>query len=364
MSVILSNLDYYGCANMPEADGSTVGGAVDFSKKVTFSDISPTGTVDYVSDSASDTATIIEVEGRDSTGATKTETKTLTGTTVVTGSQSFERLLFGAASGAGTGGPLANPGGTSAAGNVAAISHTPVVSAHTMQAGSANSTASAPAIAKLQSGDGASVAIGQIIRTTGGTGPNQIRQIVAINPGGLGADFVAVNADWSVVPDATTTYNVHQGMYFAKTPNQVTAVIRAFATATADVGGGSTRVFNEKIFAVNNNTTIALTVAAILKEVDPAGLYTVGGALDFALTSVLNDTGTVANRQTAPASGITAYSSGAAPQSINVPSPQNLPSGAAPNAAGAQGVWLKLTLPAGAAAAKGSFTMRQTGSST
>lgn len=78
----------------------------------------------------------------------------------------------------------------------------------------------------------------------------------------------------------------------------------------------------------------------------------------------LNATATVANRQTAPVSGITSFSSGAAPQTINVPSPQNLPSGAAPNAAGAQGIWMKLTLPAGIAASKSFFTMRGTGNST
>lgn len=359
MSVLISDLQFYGCANMPEADASTIGGAVDFSKQVVFADISPSGTVNYVSDSASDTATIITVKGRDSTGVIQTETKTLTGTTAVSGTQSFERLLYGAASGAGTGGPIANPGGTAAVGNIAAISNTAVVSG-TAQAGSANATATAPAIFKLAAGQGASVAVGQIVRTTGGTGPNQLRQIVAINPGGLGADVVAVNANWGTVPDATTTYTVNQGMFFAKTPNQVTAVIRAFATSSADVAGGSNRNYYEKIFAVNNNTTTALTVAQIIKQVDPTGAT----GFQIALTNVLNDTGTVANRQTAPASGITAFTTGAAPQTINVPSPQNLPSGAAPNSAGAQGIWLNLQLNAGTAAGKTTFTIRATGSTT
>jgi hypothetical protein len=78
----------------------------------------------------------------------------------------------------------------------------------------------------------------------------------------------------------------------------------------------------------------------------------------------LNDTGTVTNRQTAPATGITAFTTGSAPQTIAVPGAQNLPSGAAPNAAGAQGVWLNLLLTAGLAAAQTSFTMRATGTTT
>ena len=41
------------------------------------------------------------------------------------------------------------------------------------------------------------------------------------------------------------------------------------------------------------------------------------------------------------------------PALISVPGAGNLPSGAAPNIAGAQGVWLRLTLPAGTAAYKG-----------
>jgi hypothetical protein len=42
----------------------------------------------------------------------------------------------------------------------------------------------------------------------------------------------------------------------------------------------------------------------------------------------------------------------------SVPSPGNLPSGPAPNAADAHGVWLRLTLPAGATAHKGSADFR------
>src|ERR1019366_867566 len=150
------------------------------------------------------------------------------------------------------------------------------------------------------------------------------------------------------------------GFLFEILPNPVTSIVRPFSGAAADVSGGSSRAYVEKIFCVNNNTTTALTLASIIKQVDPAG----SGVLQIALTNVLNDMGTVANRQTAVGSGITAYTSGAAPQTINVPSPQNLPSGSAPNSAGAQGIWLQLTLAAGIAAQKTSFTLRDSGTTT
>lgn len=348
MSCLNTDLVFYGSANMPTTDGATAGGAVDFTKRVSFTDLAATGLIDYVSSSASDTATTLAVKGRDATGVIQTETKTLTGVTPVAGSQSFERLLQAVA------------GGTAAVGDIAAISHTAVVTG-TAQAGAAASS-SAGATITLQSGQGASCAIGEIIRITNNTpsgANNQLRYIVAIS-----GDVVTVNRDWGTVPSSATTYGVYHGFLLEILPNPVTSVVSIYQQESADVPGGSTRTFYTKIFVVNNNTTTALTLASILKQADPSGLYSGSGALDFALCSALNDTGTTANRQTGPGSGITSYSSGAAPQTIAVPSPQNLPSGAAPNAAGAQGVWLKLTLPAGIAAAKGSATMRTTGTTT
>lgn len=344
-SVNPSNLRFYGSANMPDVDGATTGGAVDFTTKIFFDDITPNGLMDYVSSSASDTAATITITGRDATGVIVTETKTLTGTTPVNGSQTFERLLKGAA------------GGTTAVGDIAAISHTPLISAHTAQAGSANSTGTTPALMKLQAGDGATAVPGTIIRTASGTGPNQIRQV--IDNTSYGTDIVAVSRDWGTVPDATTTYNVHHGFLFDLSPNQITKIRRPFYNAAADVAGGSNRTYYEKVFAVNDNTGTALTQAAISKQADPSG-----GTLQLALTTALNDTGTVVNRQTAPGTGIGSFTTGAAPQSLNVPGAQNLPSGAAPNSGGAQGIWLSLLLTAGLAPAKTSFKLRSAGQTT
>jgi hypothetical protein len=344
MSVLKSQLRIYGSANMPDVDGTTTGGAVTTSNKVVFQDITPTGLVDYVSGSASDTAVVLTVSGRDSTGVIQTEAKTLTGTTKVAGAQSFERLLKVVAS------------GTTAVGDTAVLSHTAVVAAHTATAGAA-ATSTLDATVSLQTGDGASVAAGDIFRPTNNlpAGVNfQLREIINIS-----GDVISVSKDWAIVPTSATTYDIYQGMLLDLTPNLITQVRRPFYNAAADVSGGSSRTFYEKVFAVDNNTTTALTVANILKQVDPSS-----GTLEFALTNALNDTSTIATRQTLPSVAITAFSTGSAPQTIAVPSPQNLPSGAAPNAAGAQGIWLALTLTAGLAPAKTSFTMRISGQTT
>lgn len=343
MSVLPSDLAFYGSANMPDVDSATTGGALNTAILINFNDITPNGTMNYVSSSASDTAAILTLSGRDASGVIQTEAKTLTGTTAVAGTQTFERLMKGVAS------------GTTAVGDIAAISNTAIVTG-TAQTGSAASSSASAGIT-VASGQGASCAIGMIIRITNNlpAGVNfQLRRIVAIS-----GDIISVNRDWSTVPTVATTYGIYHGMLFDISPNQVTQNRRPFYNIASDVTGGSNRTYYEKIFAVNTNTTTALTVASVIKQADPSS-----GTLQFALTTVLNDTGTVTNRQTAPATGITSFSSGSAPQTINVPSPQNLPSGGPPNAAGAQGLWLSLLLTAGLAAAKTSFTLRVTGTTT
>lgn len=349
MSVATHDIRYYGSANMPDVDGVTTGGAVDFAKKISFADMAANGTVNYVSSSASDTAATLAVTGRDASGVSQTETKTLTGTTAVAGSQTFERLLKGVA------------GGTPAVGDIAAISNTKVLSARTCQTGAANATGVTPPVIKLQSGDKASVSIGQIIRMINNTpaGVNfQLREIISVDAA-LGTDIVAINRDWGTIPTSSSTYDVHNGMLLELAPNQITQVRRPFYAAAADILSGSARTFYEKIFAVDNNTVTALLSASITKQVDPSG-----GTLGFALTTALNDTGSVATRQTAPVTGIGSFNVSAAPQSTVVPGAGNLPSGAAPNAAGAQGVWLSLLLAAGAAPGKTSLTMRASGTTT
>lgn len=367
MSVTPNNLVAYGSLNMAEADGVTVGGAIDFTKRIAFYDISPSGTVDVVSSAALDTATKMQVQGRDPTGVIQTPAAvTLTGTTPVIGSQAFERMLCAILSGGNTASgstfPLTNPGGTAAVGDVAVYAHTPVVAAHTAQTGSANTSGTTPPLMKLQTGDGASVLAGQIVRITSGTGANQLRQIIATS--GYGADVVAINRDWAAVPDNTSVYSVVQGMLFEVSPNPVTAITRCFATAAADVPTGSARYFFEKVFVVNNNAVTALTAAQV-EIVSETPILPSGALLDVGLCTALNDTNTCNPRQQISSfvpTGCGAFVT--QPALVSVPSPGNLPSGTAPNSAGAQGVWMRLTLPAGTAAYKGSADLRVQGTTT
>lgn len=347
-SVVESDVRVYGSASMPDVDGSTVGGAVTFGKEIFFSDVLANGLVDYVSESASDTAVVITVSGRDATGVIVTEAKTLTGTTLVNGTQTFERLLKALCT------------GTAAVLNVAALSHTKVLTGRTAQSGSA-AVGSVAAYIQLQSGDGASVALGQIIRIANNSPAGvqfQLRRIVRIS-----GDFAYVDEAWSTVPTSATTYDVHVGLKFRKAPNLITECRRAFYNCASDVPGGSSRTFYEKVFFNNDNAVTALTLVTVTKQVDPSS-----GALQIAVCKALNDTQTAANRQTLPTNGDASaltFTAGAAPQSQNVPSPQNLPASlGAGNAAGAQAVWLALTLTAGLAAAKTSFDLRAQGQST
>jgi hypothetical protein len=368
MSVLPSDIVVYGSADMPETDGAAIGGGVDFTRRVAFYDITPAGNVDVISTSLSDTATKITYSGRDSTGAVQSQTLTLNGQRWVTGSQPLERLLGAALSGASANGPLTDPGGAAAAGDVTLAAHgcvlptgtvTTDATVHTAQTGSTNHSGATPALFKLQSGDGAAVSAGQIIWTESGTGANQLRQIIGTT--GYGTDTVAVSRDWTSVPDTTTTYKILEGMLFEISPNPVTSVVRLFSSSAADVAAGSQRTYYEKVFLVNNNTAAAL-IGAQIEVANETRAMPSGALLDLALTTALNDTGAVANRQTAPSSGISAFTM--QPALLSVPSPGNLPSGPAPNAAGAQGVWLRLTLPAGTAAYKGAAALRIQGTTT
>ncbi len=368
MSVLPSDIVAYGSADMPEADGVTIGGGPDLTRRIAFYDVTPAGTCDVISSSALDTATRITVYGRDPTGAIQNYTATLNGQNWVTGAQTFERLLYAALSGATASGPVANPGGTAATGDVALAAHGCVLPAssvstdtnvHTCQSGSANPAGVTPTLMHLQAGDGANVAVGQLVWTKGGTGPNQIRQIIAV--AGYGTDLVAVSRAWGTVPDNTTTYKILQGMMFEIGPNPVTAVIRCFSTAAADVPTGATRAFYEKVFIVNNNTATALTGAQIEIASETPTLPS-GATLNLALCTALDDVNTATNRQTAPAAGAGAFVT--QPALVAVPGAGNLPPGAAPNTAGAQGVWLQLTLSPGTAAYKGSADLRAQGTTT
>jgi hypothetical protein len=368
MSVTPNNIIIYGSANMPEADGVTIGGPVDFTKRVAFYDISPAGTVDWVSTSTSDTAVKAQITGRDATGAIQTPAAvTLNGQTVVLGSQTFERIGAAVITG-GAIASLSNPGGTAPLGDIAVMAHACVLPAssattdttyHIAQ-GAANTSGTTPPTLTLQSGDGTNVSPGQLIWLRTGTGANQLRMIVATS--GYGTDVVAVNRDWTTLPVSGTTYKIVQGLLFENSPNQVLAITRCFWTAAADVPTGSARYFFEKVFVVNTNTATALTAGQI-EIVSESPTLPSGALLDIGLCTALNDINTCNPRQQASGFlpiGVSSFAT--QPAFVNVPGSGNLPAGN--SAAGAQGVWMRLTLPAGTAAYKGSADLRTQGTTT
>ena len=124
--------------------------------------------------------------------------------------------------------------------------------------------------------------------------------------------------------------------------------------------GGVTRAFYEKVFVLNTNATTALTGAAV-ELASESGALPPGALLDLALTKILNDTATTANRQTLPTNGdASALVFVTQPAFISVIAlPGNLPSGN--TAAGAQGLWLRLTLPPGTGPYAGAADIRATG---
>lgn len=101
----------------------------------------------------------------------------------------------------------------------------------------------------------------------------------------------------------------------------------------------------EKIFIKNTNGSLALTSSVVKENSDPSGVIT------FALAAAIDDTATTTNRVTTP--GLTFNSS-----NKNVPNSQNLSSGSA------IGVWLDLTLAAGNAALKTTWTGEIDGNTT
>lgn len=395
------------------------GGLVDFSAKLDFSDVTSGDKLDLVSSSASDTKCKFLQTGRDTAGIIQNETLTATGQTVVTGTQAWDRLLqttlaavttssasitaaatslsvtLGTAfyspsnynimmgreimtvtGGQGTTTLTVTRGALSTTatahasgdniylmpiGDIGIVDHTKVITNNTAQSGGALSGAQ-PAYIRLAAGSAASVSLGQILRTQGGTGANQIRQIIStsVTSGGSTlSDAVGVDSAWGTVPDNTTTYDIWNGAKYDISPNPIGTIRRFLYNAAADVAGGSQKLFYQKVFSVNNNTTIALTAAQV-QDVANTGTLPGGATLDLAVATASNDSQIVATRQTAFSTGYGSYV--VQPSATNYgANGGNLVSGSAPNAAGAQGVVLRLTLNAGTNPYKGYADLRTTG---
>lgn len=120
---------------------------------------------------------------------------------------------------------------------------------------------------------------------------------------------------------------------------------RAFYDVTAPGASGSPVARYEKIFLKNNNTSSGL-INGQVQEVSGVGQYL---KVDFALETAFGNTQTVANRLTAPTSNVTAFGGG----------PINLPGNMLPGQY--VGVWLRLLLNPGDAAADDIYRLTVSG---
>lgn len=92
MPIATTDLKKYGAASRPEDDVAASGGAIDTLCVLEVTQMASTTTLEAVSTSAADTMNLT-ITGRDATGAIVTQTLALTGTTVRSFSQTFERFL-------------------------------------------------------------------------------------------------------------------------------------------------------------------------------------------------------------------------------------------------------------------------------
>lgn len=248
MTILESDIQIHGSAVMPEDDlAANIGGAIDLGTVVSFEDLTANSRVEAISSVAGDVMTMT-ITGRNAAGEIVTEVKALTGTTVVTFTTIWKRLL-------------------------------------------------------------------KVVLASVSTGTVTLRKLTN------GGDLMLFKPG-------------------------VKTVRRVFYDAAADVAGGATRKFYDKIFVRNGNATDALTNAKISITANP------GNKLAFALEAGLDGmdkNGAGKTRLQAPAG----YVFDAVEKSV-VNNGNHSP-------LKAQGVWLELTLAAGAAAAAEVYKIREVG---
>lgn len=337
MSIILSDIKIYTAAVFPEDDAVTnIGGTHDFTKKCQFSDFN--GDWQVVSDSTVDdypTSRELTLYYRDFSGVILNETVLMDGTTFALGASTIERMMKGV------------KGGGSFTGNAAIIKQSAEYS-DTLP------TQSGLSADQVQFPAGASSVTGayqqMIFRANGGTGDTKMLEIIDYD----GATKIAtMNKTVTGFFDNTTTFDVFKGMFFDKTPNEITDIVRVDYDSSADVAaisGGSDRDFYVKVFFEHTDASgsgLTATSCVVREAQDPTGLNTFG--LDDEI-NLSTDNGAF-NRQVAPA-GITFDNAdkdvpGAYPDFNPWLTPGDR-----------IGVWIKLHRVAGAAAVK-SFWMPQ-----
>lgn len=144
----------------------------------------------------------------------------------------------------------------------------------------------------------------------------------------------------TVTRDNGATYTV-----IATLETGILQIRRVFYNTSSDVVTGSTRNYYEKIFIKNTHATLSLLSATIKEASDPTGNIT------FDLENAVNGNNTSTNRITAPSLSML----GSFDNTDKAVPSTNLVAGAA------IGVWLKLTLIAGSAPAKSTWTVNVAG---
>lgn len=104
MAIADTDLLFYGSADMPDDDSNLeIGGAIDETVKIEFTDIDAAGAVEAVSSDGGDTSQTITLYGRNEAGELISSAKTMNGVTPVDFDGTFERLLKVTLSGVGAG---------------------------------------------------------------------------------------------------------------------------------------------------------------------------------------------------------------------------------------------------------------------
>ena len=330
-----------GCANMPENDNDIIGGAAAPSVKLEWEDLSTVSTAKVVSDASGDTTQTINLTGRNVPGELVTETAmALNGTTFSANSSiTFDRFLKAVKS-------------ASTTGNVAIVKSTALWTGNITAAGAdyidldvtdtpdTNTDAYRFYIIRIDSAITGAYQLSDCVKYEGSADPYPYR---------------VHTRDWRIAtPSTDAVVSIYEGMImnkFSSPAIEVITVVTPFWNLAAEELGGSDVVVYCKGGFYNMHQTKALTSAYAVEL--QTGIET--GANDFiqyALASTLGDTGTSANRLTAP-SGYTFNNT-----DKDVANSGNF----SPNTY--QMFWLKLTLPDGQAAQKTFYQLKLVGKST
>jgi hypothetical protein len=321
MPIKMGDLVLYGSAVMPDSDTPTaVGGAIDTAKKAVFKDLA--GLVQVVAAVVGEGQNMT-VHGRNSGGALVNETVVISGQTPVTFATTWERLMKALL-------------GAPAASGAIGVENQTAARSNTAQAGTADTiTLDAGASAADQAYRT------MVIRLTAGAASGEIGEAIDY----VGATKVLTERGIGATPDGTTVFRLAEGFFFDFSPVKVTEVRRVFYDAAADSPGGSPKTYFEKVF-FKNTSGLTLTDAVVKEASDPSGNIT------FGVAAAINDSGTNGggnNRQVAPA-GITFDNADKA-----VP-------GGSLGPGDSIGIWLKLSLLAGAAALNTTYGLKLQGS--